>query len=50
VHPIIAWIVKKIRIYPVSLGVITSLYAATSEAALAMNGEVRLGISWSGSD
>ncbi|KAJ3726147.1 NAD-P-binding protein, partial [Lentinula raphanica] len=38
-HPIIAWIVKKIRIYPVSLGVITSLYAATSEAALEMNGE-----------
>ncbi|KAJ3763470.1 NAD-P-binding protein [Lentinula raphanica] len=38
-HPIIAWIVEKIRIYPVSLGVITSLYAATSEAALEMNGE-----------
>ncbi|KAI0028223.1 hypothetical protein K488DRAFT_59156 [Vararia minispora EC-137] len=38
-HPIIAWIVRKIRIYPVSLGVITSLYAATSEAALEMNGE-----------
>jgi len=38
-HPIIAWIVVKIRIYPVSLGVITSLYAATSEAALEMNGE-----------
>ncbi|KAJ7464685.1 NAD-P-binding protein [Mycena galericulata] len=38
-HPIIAWIVVKIRIYPISLGVITSLYAATSEAALEMNGE-----------
>jgi len=38
-HPIIAWIVEKIRIYPVSLGAITSLYAATSEAALQMNGE-----------
>ncbi|KAJ7460591.1 NAD-P-binding protein [Mycena latifolia] len=38
-HPIIAWIVDKIRLYPVSLGVITSLYAATSEAALEMNGE-----------
>ncbi|KAJ7696045.1 NAD-P-binding protein [Mycena rosella] len=39
VHPAIAWIVEKIRIYPVSLGIITSLYAATSEAALEMNGE-----------
>ncbi|KAH7877569.1 NAD(P)-binding protein [Lentinula edodes] len=38
-HPIIAWIVEKIRIYPVSLGIITTLYAATSEAALHMNGE-----------
>ncbi|KAJ3883708.1 NAD-P-binding protein [Lentinula edodes] len=38
-HPIIAWIVEKIRIYPVSLGIITTLYAATSEAALDMNGE-----------
>ncbi|KAJ3857003.1 NAD-P-binding protein [Lentinula lateritia] len=38
-HPIIAWIVEKIRIYPVSLGIITTLYAATSEAALEMNGE-----------
>ncbi|EKM50936.1 uncharacterized protein PHACADRAFT_262837 [Phanerochaete carnosa HHB-10118-sp] len=38
-HPIIAWIVKKTRIYPVTLGVTTSLYAATSEAALEMNGE-----------
>ncbi|KAJ7086641.1 NAD-P-binding protein [Mycena epipterygia] len=38
-NPIIAWIVERIRIYPVSLGVITSLYAATSEAALDMNGE-----------
>ncbi|KAJ7643725.1 NAD-P-binding protein [Roridomyces roridus] len=38
-HPIIAWIVIKTRIYPISLGVITSLYAATSEAALDMNGE-----------
>ncbi|KAJ7682439.1 NAD-P-binding protein [Mycena polygramma] len=39
VHPIIAWIVDKIRLYPVDLGIITSLYAATSEAALEMNGE-----------
>ncbi|KAJ7728807.1 NAD-P-binding protein [Mycena maculata] len=38
-NPIIAWIVKRIRIYPISLGIITSLYAATSEAALEMNGE-----------
>ncbi|KAJ7089650.1 NAD-P-binding protein [Mycena belliarum] len=38
-HPIIAWMVEKIRLYPVSLGIITSLYAATSEAALDMNGE-----------
>ncbi|KAJ6576437.1 NAD-P-binding protein [Mycena vulgaris] len=38
-NPIIAWIVEKIRIYPVSLGIITSLYAATSKAALEMNGE-----------
>ncbi|KAJ7198979.1 NAD-P-binding protein [Mycena pura] len=38
-NPVIAWIVEKVRIYPVSLGVITSLYAATSEAALDMNGE-----------
>jgi hypothetical protein len=40
VHPVIAWIVEKIRLYPVSLGTITSLYAATSEEALEMNGEV----------
>ncbi|KAJ6539707.1 NAD-P-binding protein [Mycena capillaripes] len=39
VHPVIAWIVVKTRLYPVSLGIITSLYAATSEAALEMNGE-----------
>ncbi|KAJ7643745.1 hypothetical protein FB45DRAFT_1113961 [Roridomyces roridus] len=39
-YPIIAWIVTKMLIYPVSLGVITSLYAATSEAALEMNGGV----------
>ena len=39
-HPILSWIVTKIRIYPVTLGVITSLYAATSDAALEMNGEV----------
>ncbi|KAK7062055.1 NAD-P-binding protein [Favolaschia claudopus] len=39
VHPIIAWIVDKIRLYPVSLGIITSLYAATSEEAEKMNGE-----------
>ncbi|KAF8213907.1 NAD-P-binding protein [Mycena galopus ATCC 62051] len=39
VHPIIAWIVDKIRLYPVSLGIITSLYAATSDEALEMNGE-----------
>ncbi|KAJ7285968.1 NAD-P-binding protein [Mycena rebaudengoi] len=38
-NPAIAWIVEKIRIYPISLGIITSLYAATSEAALDMNGE-----------
>ncbi|KAJ4477262.1 NAD-P-binding protein [Lentinula aciculospora] len=38
-HPIIAWIVEKIRIYPISLGIITSLYSATSEAVLEMNGE-----------
>ncbi|KAJ6515507.1 NAD-P-binding protein [Mycena sanguinolenta] len=39
VHPIIAWIVEKTRQYPVSLGSITSLYAATSEEALELNGE-----------
>ncbi|KAJ6466695.1 NAD-P-binding protein [Mycena vitilis] len=39
VHPIIGWIVDKIRLCPVELGIITSLYAATSEAALEMNGE-----------
>jgi len=39
VNPIIAWIVEKTRLYPVSLGIITSLYAATSEEALEMNGE-----------
>ncbi|KIK68020.1 hypothetical protein GYMLUDRAFT_36831 [Collybiopsis luxurians FD-317 M1] len=39
INPVLAWIVEKIRIYPVSLGIITSLYAATSEAALEMNGE-----------
>ncbi|KAJ7151201.1 NAD-P-binding protein [Mycena filopes] len=38
-HPAIAWIVAKIRLYPISLGIITSLYAATAEAALQMNGE-----------
>ena len=43
-HPAIAWIVKRVRIYPVSLGVITSLYAATSDAALDMNGEVSTGL------
>ncbi|KAF7355644.1 NAD-P-binding protein [Mycena sanguinolenta] len=39
VHPIIAWIVEKTRQYPVSLGSVTSLYAATSDEALEMNGE-----------
>ncbi|KAJ7039736.1 NAD-P-binding protein [Mycena alexandri] len=38
-HPAIAWIVAKIRLYPISLGIITPLYAATAEAALQMNGE-----------
>ncbi|KAF7299119.1 ABC bile acid [Mycena indigotica] len=39
VNPVVAWIVEKIRIYPVSLGVLTSLYATTSEEALDLNGE-----------
>ncbi|KAJ7793584.1 NAD-P-binding protein [Mycena olivaceomarginata] len=39
-HPgAFTWIVEKIRLYPVSLGIITSLYAATSEEALERNGE-----------
>ncbi|KAJ7182579.1 NAD-P-binding protein [Mycena crocata] len=41
-NPAIAWIVEKVRLYPVSLGIITSLYAATSEAALEMNGELTI--------
>ncbi|KAJ7069894.1 NAD-P-binding protein [Mycena amicta] len=40
VNPVVSWIVEKIRIYPVvPLGILTSLYAATSEAALDLNGE-----------
>ncbi|KAF7314381.1 NAD-P-binding protein [Mycena kentingensis (nom. inval.)] len=39
INSIIAWLVEKVRIYPISLGVTTSLFAATSAEALGMNGE-----------
>ena len=40
-NALIMCIVKTVFLYDVSYGIITPLYAATSEEALGMNGEVR---------
>lgn len=38
-NPFITWIAGKIMGYPLSMGIITPLYAATASETLEMNGE-----------